>query len=160
MQAHVKHLKRFRNEIFLAFDSQNVFNCQLFCCRRQQHRISIPPKSRLINVGRESLMRSIFCAIMLRVLVCLLLVRNIFANNFTCLSGGSIVAGEICDGIVNCADSSDERVELCSTIICKADQFKCYYGACIDRAMFCNGNADCIDGSDEFNCGKPKNSCE
>lgn len=104
-------------------------------------------------------MRSISCAIMFKVLVCLLLAREILANNFTCSSGGSIGAGEICDGIANCADSSDERIELCAPIICRADQFKCYYGACVSRQKFCNAVADCIDGSDEFNCGKSNVSC-
>lgn len=82
------------------------------------------------------------------------------ANNFTCSSGGSIEAGDICDGIANCVDSSDERAELCAPIICGADQFKCYYGACISRRKFCNNVSNCIDGSDEFNCGKLNGSCE
>lgn len=94
------------------------------------------------------------------VLLLLTNARKILANHFTCLSGNSIGAGEICDGIANCADSSDERRELCAPTICQADQFKCYYGACISRQKFCNKRADCVDGSDEFNCGKSNESCE
>lgn len=85
---------------------------------------------------------------------------EIYANNFTCLNGDSSDASSICDGISDCLDSSDERNELCSTIICHADQFKCFYGACINREKFCNGVTDCKDGSDEFNCGKSETSCE
>lgn len=108
------------------------------------------------------LMRSIsaFCAIMFKVLVLLLLAAQLQANNFTCSSGGSIEAGEICDGTADCADASDERAELCSPIICRPNQFQCYYGACIGRRLFCNGINECMDGSDEFNCGTTKGSCE
>jgi Low-density lipoprotein receptor domain class A len=86
--------------------------------------------------------------------------RLAHANNFTCLDGFSIGAGEICDGIGDCADSSDERVELCASVICQPDQFKCYYGACISRLKVCDGKSSCVDGSDEFNCGKANGSCE
>lgn len=82
------------------------------------------------------------------------------ANNFTCLNGDSADVSEICDGFADCLDSSDERIELCSTFICQADRFKCYYGACISREKFCNGIRDCVDGSDEFNCGKSETSCK
>lgn len=100
------------------------------------------------------------CKAMLRVLVFLLLCEQIVSKNFTCLNGSFIGAGEICDGIANCADSFDERSELCSPIICQADQFKCHYGACISRQKVCNQNSDCVDGSDEFNCGRSNDSCE
>lgn len=107
----------------------------------------------LILVSQVAIMFKVFSLL-------LLFTEKISANNFTCLNGSFIVASEICDGIANCADSSDERRELCSPIICQADQFKCYYGACISRREFCNKHADCIDGSDEFNCGKSNESCE
>lgn len=80
-------------------------------------------------------------------------------NNFTCLNGQSIGANRICDGRDDCLDASDERSELCATIICAENNFKCYYGACVGRDKLCNGAKDCLDGSDEANCGKLKGSC-
>ncbi|CRK97474.1 CLUMA_CG010863, isoform A [Clunio marinus] len=97
---------------------------------------------------------------MLKIFICLFVVSEVFSSNFTCFNGGSIDASKICDGLGNCSDLSDERAELCASIICKADEFKCYYGACINRENFCNNISDCIDGSDEFNCGKSNTSCD
>lgn len=90
----------------------------------------------------------------------LAILHQILAINFTCLNGELVGANEMCNGIANCKDSSDERLELCSTMICQPHQFKCYYGGCVDRKKFCNQVNDCLDGSDEFNCGKSKKSCE
>ncbi|KAG5681569.1 hypothetical protein PVAND_010988 [Polypedilum vanderplanki] len=86
--------------------------------------------------------------------------HSTFAANFTCLNGDIVGALNICNGISNCADGSDERSELCSTIICQPQQFKCHYGGCVDRGKFCNKIHDCLDGSDEFNCGRSNKSCE
>lgn len=98
---------------------------------------------------------------MWKVLVVVLLARGLLAANFTCFGGGFVADdGEICDGKADCADSSDERRELCAPIICQADQFKCYYGACISRTRVCDESEDCVDGSDEFNCGRASDSCE
>lgn len=88
------------------------------------------------------------------------LLHQILAINFTCLNGDIVGANEICNGIANCADSSDERIELCATMICQPHQFKCYYGGCVDRENFCNKFSDCFDNSDEFNCGRSNESCE
>lgn len=88
------------------------------------------------------------------------LICNCYGGDYTCLNGDSIAADNICDGIANCSDASDERSELCSSTVCHSNQFKCYYGACIDREKFCNQLIDCVDGSDEFNCGKSNKSCE
>jgi hypothetical protein len=97
---------------------------------------------------------------MFKALTWLFLARGIVASNFTCSSGNSTEASGICDGRADCADSSDERVELCTPIVCQADQFKCYYGACVSRQKFCDNINDCVDGSDEFNCGRFNGSCE
>lgn len=97
---------------------------------------------------------------MLKVLTLLLFLGKSLSANFTCLNGSLIEADGICDGEADCADSSDERAELCLAVICRADQFKCYYGACISRAGFCNREGDCLDGSDEINCGRSNRSCE
>jgi hypothetical protein len=80
------------------------------------------------------------------------------AANFTCRNGEVVGANEICNGIANCVDFSDERRELCLSVICQPHQFKCHYGACVDRTKFCNEHNDCLDASDEFNCGR--STCE
>lgn len=116
-----------------------------------------------INVGRKLLMCQMPRESMLQVLVLVLLLhlcQEILSNDFTCRNGNFISAGAICDGKADCADSSDERSELCAPIICQADQFKCFYGACISRENVCNRNPDCVDSSDEFNCGRSIESCE
>lgn len=87
-------------------------------------------------------------------------ISSAVAVNFTCQSGESVGANEICNGVADCIDSSDERKELCLATICQPNQFKCYYGACVERVKFCNKNSDCLDGSDEFNCGRSTKSCE
>jgi hypothetical protein len=83
------------------------------------------------------------------------------AEFFNCLNGERVGAIEICNGIANCADASDERSELCLSMICQPNQFKCYYGGCIDRSKVCNKiPKECMDGSDEFNCGRANGSCK
>lgn len=96
---------------------------------------------------------------MLRLLIFTSVLHQILATNFTCLNGDTVGADDICNGVANCADQSDERVELCATTICQPNQFKCYYGGCVDREKVCNKFTDCLDNSDEFNCGRSNNSC-
>jgi len=96
---------------------------------------------------------------LLRIISFILAASQTYAN-FTCLSGARIDAGLICNGLKDCEDSTDERIELCANTICQPDQFKCYYGACVGRDKLCNNMNDCADGSDEFNCGKANGSCE
>lgn len=85
---------------------------------------------------------------------------NVRAVNFTCQNGEFVGANEICNGIANCKDASDERKELCLSTICQPNQFKCHYGACVDRVKYCNKHNDCLDASDEFNCGRSTKTCE
>lgn len=101
-----------------------------------------------------------FSTIFLVLILSLLHENNVEAANFTCQNGEFVGFNEICNGIADCNDSSDERKELCLSTICQSNQFKCYYGACVDRTKICNKFNDCLDGSDEFNCGRSTESCE
>lgn len=55
-----------------------------------------------------------------------------------------------CNGIVNCADGSDETVANCIWKTCPRNAFRCAYGACISKRAECNKIKDCVDSSDEF----------
>lgn len=55
----------------------------------------------------------------------------------------------MCDGDVDCVDSSDEK--NCDHK-CSSSERKCNNGVCLDANKFCDGLDDCTDGSDEENC--------
>ncbi|GBP33259.1 Modular serine protease [Eumeta japonica] len=67
---------------------------------------------------------------------------------FQCGDGNVIPANNLCDGVVNCADGSDETSSACAGTVCPKELFKCAYGGCLNAA-FCDGKQECIDGSDE-----------
>lgn len=73
-------------------------------------------------------------------------------NKFACKSGQCIEELDLCDGIVNCNDGTDETREACYNIDCPRYTFKCAYGGCVDGNARCNGKKDCIDNSDEDGC--------
>ncbi|XP_073843475.1 modular serine protease-like isoform X2 [Musca autumnalis] len=64
---------------------------------------------------------------------------------------------DMCDGIKNCRDGTDETVEVCAGFDCSIG-FQCGYGGCIAGNGKCNKIQDCIDGSDEAweLCGTPR----
>lgn len=66
-----------------------------------------------------------------------------------CDSGQCISATDLCDGIINCSDKSDETVEHCIARKCQKFSFRCAYGACIADTAECDGQKDCVDNSDE-----------
>lgn len=57
---------------------------------------------------------------------------------------------QICNGVRDCADGTDESIELCAYSICPLNSFRCENGACINSNAFCNREIDCADGSDEI----------
>ncbi|KAH8300660.1 hypothetical protein KR018_003071 [Drosophila ironensis] len=66
-----------------------------------------------------------------------------------CGSGDCVQMDELCDGIANCLDGSDETKALCESVWCPGYGFRCTYGACIRSTAVCDGARDCVDGSDE-----------
>ena len=66
-----------------------------------------------------------------------------------CLSGECIDRKLTCNGQLDCADGTDETVELCSAEYCPKFTLRCGYGGCIKKTVICNGVRDCRDGSDE-----------
>ncbi|KAK0081043.1 hypothetical protein PV325_012899 [Microctonus aethiopoides] len=79
-------------------------------------------------------------------------------SSFICVDGTKINLTDICNGKVDCPDSSDELKKLCHHIVCPQASYRCNYGACIEKSRRCDGFEDCIDGSDEFHCDIP-NTC-
>ncbi|XP_012055337.1 PREDICTED: limulus clotting factor C-like [Atta cephalotes] len=70
-------------------------------------------------------------------------------NQITCDNGECIHKDNMCNGIQDCADGSDETSEKCRSIYCPPTAFRCSYGACINGDLRCNGVIECVDGSDE-----------
>ncbi|XP_034485719.1 modular serine protease-like [Drosophila innubila] len=56
---------------------------------------------------------------------------------------------QVCDGVEQCRDKSDESIELCAANSCPEGSFRCAYGACIAISAACNHAIDCRDESDE-----------
>ncbi|XP_032875406.1 complement factor I isoform X5 [Amblyraja radiata] len=68
-------------------------------------------------------------------------------DEFKCVNGKCIPLENVCNGIDDCADLSDE---LCCTE-CK-ESYHCKTDICIPKFSVCDGEDDCLDGSDEKNC--------
>jgi hypothetical protein len=67
---------------------------------------------------------------------------------------------QICDGIVNCLDASDEfNCHLLELNKCEIDEFQCRNGMCIPIELLFDVTLDCIDLSDERLCRKDQFSC-
>ncbi|XP_062698696.1 modular serine protease [Aedes albopictus] len=66
-----------------------------------------------------------------------------------CDSGQCIESHQLCDGVVDCKDKSDETSKACAFIRCPSYAFRCQYGGCVDGNAMCNGIKECADSSDE-----------
>ncbi|GLV43960.1 modular serine protease [Carabus blaptoides fortunei] len=75
-------------------------------------------------------------------------------NRFTCNDGNCIALYQLCDGVVDCRDRSDEILATCQPLSTSCPEFThvCAYGACVDSDAKCNGVQDCADNSDEVGC--------
>lgn len=72
------------------------------------------------------------------------------SNEYRCKNGKCILSSNICDGINDCTDNSDETTDICKhDYICPINSFRCNFGGCIPIELQCDGFQDCLDASDE-----------
>ncbi|XP_078053187.1 serine protease nudel [Augochlora pura] len=83
-------------------------------------------------------------------------------DGFRCHIGQCVSKNQVCDGVPDCRDQTDEDPEYCGQIRehcnndtqgcnCLKSELRCSDGKCVDKTAFCDGFADCSDASDEPN---------
>lgn len=73
------------------------------------------------------------------------------SGQFQCAHGMMCIEKkQLCDGVAQCQDRSDE-------VDCFHPEEGCFHRCdkkhCLSQSFVCDGEADCEDGSDEANCG-------
>nr|UVT84832.1 vitellogenin receptor [Lasioderma serricorne] len=71
---------------------------------------------------------------------------------WSCADKHCIPLLQVCDGVYNCLDHTDETLGCRSNRTC--DGFKCKNGRCIVNEWRCDGINDCADKSDEEHCAR------
>lgn len=80
---------------------------------------------------------------------------HLFSGQFQCAHGKKCIERrQVCDGVAQCQDRSDEvdcfkPEEGCG--------YRCDKNRCIPESFVCDGDTDCADGSDEASCGRGLN---
>ncbi|CAL4168163.1 unnamed protein product, partial [Meganyctiphanes norvegica] len=77
---------------------------------------------------------------------CVIKDANCTQDQFECTSGFCIPYKFSCDGVPECPDESDEKLDYCKSRNCRDGYFHCGDGRCIPVADKCNRQADCPGG--------------
>ena len=78
-------------------------------------------------------------------------------SSWRCPLGSCLQAGEVCDGVPDCRDGSDELggcqkqtfTPFLNVTRCAVNQYECSDGRCVPGNVLCDGIVDCPDGQDE-----------
>lgn len=84
---------------------------------------------------------------------CLSPASDIKCSTHRCPLGKCLNKDQLCNGIADCRDGSDETHEICGQIKdekrCAPNEFQCKSGQCVDKTKFCDHVTNCNDKSDE-----------
>ncbi|XP_074662930.1 uncharacterized protein LOC141915334 [Tubulanus polymorphus] len=77
-------------------------------------------------------------------------------EQITC--GDGVNCGYLCNGVIECADGSDERNCVTQQPTCSNDEFTCKSGKCLSKNKTCDNYCDCFECEDETDCTEPCNN--